>query len=191
MKTSSLPVQASSSQRLHRLVLAALLCAISIVIPMFMPKFVYGPMSVTPACHTPTFIAMFISPAVAAAVCVGTTIGFFVTLPPIIALRAASHIVFAVVGALLLKKFPGLLKNPISYVIYGIVISILHAVAEVAVVTPFFLGGSLFSAEQLSNGFLMSVVLLVGCVTVLHSMFDYFISLLIWKPVKTIMSSAR
>ena len=35
---------------------------------------------------------MFISPKVAAAVVLGTTVGFFMTTPIIIAMRAASHI---------------------------------------------------------------------------------------------------
>ena len=36
--------------------------------------------------------AMFISPKVAAAVVLGTTVGFFMTTPIIIAMRAASYI---------------------------------------------------------------------------------------------------
>ena len=43
--------------------------------------------------------------------------------------------------------------------------------------------GALFTPEQLANGFVTSVVLLVGLGTVIHSMLDYSISILIWKPV--------
>ena len=77
------------------LVLSGLLCAIGMVVPMFMPKIVLGPMSFTLASHVAVFLAMFISPIMAVAVCIGTTLGFFMTTPFIIALRAASHIVFA------------------------------------------------------------------------------------------------
>ena len=55
--------------------------------------------------------------------------------------------------------------------------------AEMIVVTPFFMSGALFTPEQLANGFVTSVVLLVGLGTVIHSMLDYSISILIWKPV--------
>ncbi len=45
------------------------------------------------------------------------------------------------------------------------------------------LSGALFTPEQLANGFVTSVVLLVGLGTLIHSMLDYSISILIWKPV--------
>ena len=51
------------------------------------------------------------------------------------------------------------------------------------IVTPFFMSGALFTAEQLANGFVASVVLLVGLGTVIHSMLDYSISILVWKPL--------
>ena len=94
------------SSRLYHMVLAGVLCAVGIVVPMFMPRIVLGPMSFTLASHVAVFLGMFISPAVAVAVCIGTTLGFFLTTPAIIALRAASHIVFAGLGALYLKKYP-------------------------------------------------------------------------------------
>ncbi len=83
-----------TKNKLYHMVLAGILCAIGIVVPMFMPRIVLGPMSFTLASHVAVFLGMFISPAVAVAVCIGTTIGFFLTTPAIIALRAASHIVF-------------------------------------------------------------------------------------------------
>ena len=163
------------SSRLYHMVLAGVLCAVGIVVPMFMPRIVLGPMSFTLASHVAVFLGMFISPAVAVAVCIGTTLGFFLTTPAIIALRAASHIVFAGLGALYLKKYPDTMFN--------FVIALLHAAAEMIVVAPFFLSGALFTPEQLANGFVTSVVLLVGLGTLIHSMLDYSISILIWKPV--------
>ena len=58
------------------MVLAGVLCAVGIVVPMFMPRIVLGPMSFTLASHVAVFLGMFISPAVAVAVCIGTTLGF-------------------------------------------------------------------------------------------------------------------
>ena len=164
------------SSRLYHMVLAGVLCAVGIVVPMFMPRIVLGPMSFTLASHVAVFLGMFISPAVAVAVCIGTTLGFFLTTPAIIALRAASHIVFAAIGAFYLKK-------PVASAIFNFVIALMHAAAEMIVVTPFFMSGALFTPEQLANGFVTSVVLLVGLGTVIHSMLDYSISILIWKPV--------
>lgn len=171
------------SNRLYHMVLAGVLCAVGIVVPMFMPRIVLGLMSFTLASHVAVFLGMFISPAVAVAVCIGTTLGFFLTTPAIIALRAASHIVFAGLGALYLKKHPDTIDRPVASIVFNFVIALLHAAAEMIVVAPFFLSGALFTPEQLANGFVTSVVLLVGLGTLIHSMLDYSISILIWKPV--------
>ena len=157
------------SSRLYHMVLAGVLCAVGIVVPMFMPRIVLGPMSFTLASHVAVFLGMFISPAVAVAA--------------IIALRAASHIVFAGLGALYLKKHPDTIDRPVASTVFNFVIALLHAAAEMIVVAPFFLSGALFTPEQLANGFVTSVVLLVGLGTLIHSMLDYSISILIWKPV--------
>ena len=69
-------------KNIYQLVLAGVLCAIGLVVPMVMPKMIIGPMSFTLGAHVAIFLAMFISPKVAAAVCLGTTMGFFVTTPP-------------------------------------------------------------------------------------------------------------
>ena len=152
------------SSRLYHMVLAGVLCAVGIVVPMFMPRIVLGPMSFTLASHVAVFLGMFISPAV-------------------VALRAASHIVFAGLGAFYLKKHPDTIDRPVASTVFNFVIALLHAAAEMIVVAPFFLSGALFTPEQLANGFVTSVVLLVGLGTLIHSMLDYSISILIWKPV--------
>ena len=73
---------------------------------MIMPiKIILGPASYTLASYIPIVMAMFRSPKIAAIVAVGTTLGFVAAGYPItIVLRALSHIVFATVGALYLKK---------------------------------------------------------------------------------------
>lgn len=136
------------SSRLYHMVLAGVLCAVGIVVPMFMPRIVLGPMSFTLASHVAVFLGMFISPAVAVAVCIGTTLGFFLTTPAIIALRAASHIVFAGLGALYLKKYPDTIDRPVASTVFNFVIALLHAAAEMIVVAPFFLSGALFTPEH-------------------------------------------
>ena len=180
-----------TKNKLYHMVLAGILCAIGIVVPMFMPRIVLGPMSFTLASHVAVFLGMFISPAVAVAVCIGTTIGFFLTTPAIIALRAASHIVFAFIGAAYLKRNPDIINRPVASTVFNFIIALLLAAAEMIIVTPFFMSGALVTAEQLANGFVASVVLLVGLGTVIHSMLDYSISILVWKPLCTTMPQLR
>lgn len=177
------------SKNINQLVVAGVLCGVGIVVPMLMPKIVIGPMSFTLASHVAIFMAMFISPKLAAAVCLGTTLGFFMTTPVIIALRAASHIVFAVLGALLIKKMPEIIEKPLSGTMFNGGMSMVHAAAEVAVVSPFFLAGSIFKPEQLADGYVMSVLILVGVGTFIHSLIDYTISIMLWKPVRAALPS--
>ena len=167
-------------KNIYQLVLAGVLCAIGLVVPMVMPKVIIGPMSFTLGAHVAIFLAMFISPKVAAAVCLGTTMGFFVTTPLIIAARAATHIIFALVGALIITGI-GL----------NLGLAVLHALGEVLVVAPFFFSGYMFTPEQLSNGFVMSVIVLVGAGTVLHSVMDCSISVLLWKFVRAAVPSIK
>ena len=87
------------------MVIAGLLCAVGIVIPMFSPiKVVLEPASFTLASHVAVFIAMFISPAVAVCVALGTTLGFFIGgFPIVVVMRALTHVIFAYFGAVYLK----------------------------------------------------------------------------------------
>ena len=91
--------------KLQSMVIAALLCAIGIVIPKKKKKIVLEPASFTLASHVPIFIALFISPLVALSVSIGTTIGFLLAgFPIVVVLRALSHVLFAMIGAFILKK---------------------------------------------------------------------------------------
>ena len=74
----------------RKLTISALLIGMGVIIPMVMPKIMIPPASFTLASHVPLFIAMFFTPGVAVAVALGTTFGFFLTTPVIIALRALS-----------------------------------------------------------------------------------------------------
>lgn len=168
------------------MVLAALLCAIGIVIPMFSPiQIRLEPASFTLASHVAVMVAMFISPAVAVVVALGTSLGFFLGgFPIVIVMRAVTHVVFAFLGALWLNKHPDTLYNAGKAALFGFVIALIHAACEVLVVIPFYMGnhGDLSEAYY-SKGFFISVVLLVGVGSVIHSMVDFYISLLVWKPL--------
>ena len=173
--------------KLQSMVIAALLCAIGIVIPMFAPKIVLEPASFTLASHVPIFIALFISPLVALSVSIGTTIGFFLSgFPIVVVLRALSHVLFAMIGAFILKKRTNTLTTFGGAVLFGLLLSVIHAVSEVAVVTLFYFGNGM-PQKYYAHGYFISVIALVGIGTIIHSMIDFGIAAFIWKPLSLVV----
>ena len=172
------------NQKVMQMIFAALLCAIGIIIPMFSPfKIVIPPASYTLGSHIPIMIAMFISPPVAVAVCLGTTAGFFLGgFPLVIVLRAATHLIFALIGAIILKINPQILKKPFTLIVFGVFINIIHGICEAIIVTPLYIGGSLTPANY-TNGWFISIILLVGIGTVINGFVDYLIAIVIWKAL--------
>lgn len=172
----------------YRLAVAALLCALGIMIPMIMPAKIYiPPMSFTLASHVAIFLAMCFSPATALAVSLGTTLGFvFSGLPTDVWLRALSHAVWALGGALWLKRFPNTLCRPSSNIIFCLLLAVVHALLELAVVFSLYLGGMAGMAEKFQQGGFGAILLLVGVGTALHSCADYVISLLVWRPIRRV-----
>lgn len=154
----------------HDLVISALLIAIGILIPMIFtgPPFriIVGPYTATIMAHVPVIIAMFISPQTAVFTAVGTTIGFFFTAPVIVAVRAASHIIFAIVGTYCIKK--GMTAVPLCGVT-----GLIHAFLEGAVVLIFFAGG----LSTPSSGYSITMMVIITCVgTLVHHIIDFIIS---------------
>ncbi len=149
------------------MVLGALLTALSFIIPLTFPKLpLPQPFSVTLASHVPTILAMLINPIVAVFTVIGSTVAFFMSLGPIVSLRAASHIIFAMLGVVLLKK------NFNLYLTLGIC-AIVHALAEVVAVYAFtpdvkmtFLWGTVFG------------------ITIFHHAVDCVITVPIFKALK-------
>ena len=139
---------AKNTVRIQRMCVAALLCAIAILIPMISPvKIQLGPMSFTLGSHVAIFIAMFISPAVALTVELGATLGFLLAgFPPVVVLRALSQVVFVAIGAFLLAKKPAVMKNGLSIFLFGLVMGVIHGVLEAVVVTAFWFSGMTMAA---------------------------------------------
>lgn len=166
--------------KLQKMCAAALLCAIGILIPSIMPiKVVLEPMSFTLGSHVALFIAMFISPAVAATVSVGTTLGFLVGgFPPVVVLRAASQLVFVVIGAYWLKKQPSLLQKPAGIAVFALGTGLVHALGEVIVCCVFYFGGMANYADPMKV-----LVGLVGVGTLVHSCVDLALFMVIYKPI--------
>lgn len=156
--------------------IAGLLTALAIVIPLFMPKLpVPQPFSVTPASHLPVILAMFVSPFTVVCAVIGSTIAFFVTLGPIVALRAFSHLLFALIGSLLLQK-----KYNLFLVIF--VTALLHALGEVIVVFVF----SLFGMADATTYFLWGVT---GGITLLHHCFDFALTMIVYRALRSVRGS--
>ena len=177
-------IKMNRNNNLNSMVISALLCAIGIVIPIISPlKITLEPASFTLASHVAIFIAMFISPATAVFVAAGTAVGFLLAgFPIVIVIRAASHVVFAAAGSVYLKKHPDTLKTFKSSQVFSLATGLLHGICEVIVVMPFYFGNNMSSAYY-AKGFIVSVVLLVGVGTVVHSMIDFYLAQAIWKPV--------
>lgn len=170
------------NQRIQKMCTAALLCAVGILIPIISPvKLQFGPMSFTLASHVAVFIALFISPAVAVTVEVGTTLGFVLAgFPPVVWLRAAVQVFFVVLGALWLKKRPQVMDSAAGKALFGLVLGVVHGVAEAVVVVFFWFGGLYRDAGY---SFMTLIWGLVCGGTIVHSMVDYYLAMLIWAPV--------
>lgn len=168
--------------------LTGLLCAIGIIIPMFAPKIVIPPASYTLASHVAIFIAMFISPIVAIPVALITSLGFFIAgFPLIVVLRALSHIVFVTIGSFILKKNKKVFSTLTGTVFFGLIMAVIHAACEVLVVTYFYWGNNVQDIYY-QKGYLFTVVGLVGLGTIIHSMIDFGISVVIWEPLQKIVT---
>lgn len=174
------------NHNVFRLAASALLVAIGILIPLIAPiKIPLGPAgSFTLASHVAIFLAMFLSPVTALAVSLGTTIGFLLTTPFPIVLRALTHTAWAVLGAWWLKKHPDILYRPVSSAVFCIVIAVVHAALETAAIMFLFFNGMFADA----GGLWLTIFLPVGVVTLFHSSVDYIVALLVWRPIRNLKS---
>lgn len=166
----------SQSNKIHTMVLSALLIAVGILIPIISPvKVILEPMSFTLASHVAIMVACFVSPVIAVATALGTTLGFLLYgFPMPVVLRALSHLVWAIAGAYYLKKHPETLQSFWKTGSFMLSIAVLHAIAEVAIVLPLY-GGA--NADTL----LYTVFGLVGIGTIVHSCVDFILSVAVWK----------
>lgn len=156
------------------MVITALLIAFGIIIPtLFKPLQVTLPpaFTATITAHVPIFIAMCISPASAIFTAIGTTLGFLLSgIPIVVVARAASHIVFALVGAYMLCKKKNL-------VLVGVITALLHAAFEALTVYIFFAMGWTPS----DSGLVLAYTTGVG--TLIHHAIDYVIAIVLIKAL--------
>lgn len=150
----------------------SILIALGIVIPMVMPKINIPPASYTLASHVPVFISMFISPSVAIAVSLGTAFGFLLSFPLVIAIRALSHLIFAVIGAFYLKKYPETIHSQKKLLGFNLAIGLIHASTECLAVAMFYF----LSPNIVDINYFTVVFLMIGVGGFVHSVVDFFIA---------------
>lgn len=141
-----------------KLTLAALLTAIAIIVPFVVFfKVLVPPFSATLGSHVPMFISMLLGPKVAVIVGLGSALGFFLNLGPIIGARAAMHIIVGVIGAALIKK-------GVSFGKVAVITAPIHGLLEMLVVMP-------FVSFDVYN-----LLVITGVGTMLHHTVDAFIA---------------
>lgn len=148
---------------MKELLYGALLTALALLIPLAFQGWLQvaiPPFSATLGSHVPTMLAMTISPWVAVLVGLGSSFGFLVTLGPIVAMRAFTHVIFGALGAWLH------LKNWKLWQVLAITLP-LHAASEALVVTLF--GFSMYQA-----------LVVIGIGTALHHAADSAITLALY-----------
>lgn len=168
-----------SHKHMQVLVLASLLIAVGTVVPMLMPKIIIGPMSFTLASHVAVMVAIFISPNVAIAVALGTTLGFFMAgFPFVVVMRALTHVIWAFIGAKYAQKNPQIFEKPFKTLQFNLMIAFIHALSEMIIVIPFYYGNGMDIQT-----FAYMVFGLVGIGTIVHSSIDFCITLPVWKAL--------
>ena len=175
------------SKNINQLVLAGVLCGIGIVVPILMPKIVIGPMSFTLASHVAIFIAMFISPKLAAVVCLGTTLAFYDDACNYCS-EAASHICFALLGAVLIRKYRKSLKSHcqalclmVGWPLYMLWLRLRRF--------TFLSGRQHFQTGTACRRLCYERTCSGRVGTFLHSLIDYTVSIMLWKPVRAALPS--
>ncbi len=159
----------------REITVGGLLAAVSLLIPLFfrstlqivIPTIGF---SATLASHVPTMLAMAVSPMVALGAGVASTIGFWITLGPIVGGRAATHIVWGVLGALVYQRT--------HRILWALAVALpIHAVGEGLVVW--------YGTGTFHNG------LIVMGTTLLHHLVDSAFTLALVPLVRPAMEPRR
>ncbi len=168
-----------TQQMTREITFAAILTALSIIITQSPFKLIIPPyFTLTYGCHVPTFIAMFISPWVAVMSIIGSVIGFLISSVPnpvLVAIRAALHLSFAIVGVKMIQK-----KFNIFLVI--LITAVLHALAEgiaVYLLTPILAVDS------------KDAPIVAGCIAASGTFIHHLLDTAIATPILLALSKAK
>ena len=94
---------------------------------------------------------------------------------------------------MLIRKIPEIIEKPLPSTVFNGGLAFVHALAEVAVVSPFFLAGSIFRPERLADGYAMQRTWVRVGVNLVH-IFTFVdrldtVSIMLWKPVRAALPS--
>ncbi|MGI6537136.1 MAG: ECF transporter S component [Caldicoprobacterales bacterium] len=147
----------------RRFTATALLTAMAVIIPFIVVfKVVVPPFTATLGAHVPMFLSMFLGPWPAVLVGLGSALGFFLNLGPIVGARAFMHVFTALAGSAMLEK-------GFSYKTVVLITAPIHGLLEVLVILPFVP----YNAYDL--------FIVTGAGTVLHHAVDAFIAFALLK----------
>lgn len=161
----------SNKMNTKELVISALLVGLSVVIPyLSLPVVPMPEFSVTLFAHLAIIISMFMGVKIAVFAGLGSVLGFYLKgVPIVVVMRAASHLIFLIIGALMIKKMHG---KKWHLVLVGIITGVIHALAE-AIIVAFW-----FKSSSISNTFLIGVPIFL-----LHHAFDYTMAVLVYTAL--------
>ena len=95
-------------------------------------KLIIPPASYTLGSHVPIFLAMFISPWVAAFVILASSLGYFMAgYPIVVVFRAIFSYYIWLFRRTLFEKFPQTIENHKSSLPFNFVLGLIHAIGEV------------------------------------------------------------
>ena len=154
-----------------KLVVSALLVGLSVVIPYIsLPVVPIPEFSVTLFAHVAILVAMFMGIKTALLTGLGSVLGFYLKgVPLVVVMRAASHLIFLILGALMIKKFYGKKwKVALICVITGLV----HALFE-ALIVAFW-----FKTASVANTFTIGFPVFFA-----HHTFDFIMSFIIYTAL--------
>lgn len=170
-------------KKTKELALASILTALSLLITYSPLKLVIPPFTLTLGAHVPTMLAMFVGPWVAVMTIVGSCIGFaFNFAAPmsfIVIARAATHLIFSLVGIEMLKKN----RNIILIIV---ITAILHSIAEGIV--SFLLTPILIPSDTLTQ---FAVALPAGEIALFGTLIHHIIDVAITAPILTALTKAK
>lgn len=165
--------------KMSEFTITGLLTALAIVIPMIMPvKVLMPPFTATLASHLPLIVSMFISPFSAIITALGSAIGFYVTMSPIVAARAATHVIFTLAGAYMIRKHAN------AYLTI-LVTMILHSASDMLIV--YIIAGAAGMSGLLNNQAMGYVMWVIAIGTSIHHLVDYAIAI----PIINILNKAK
>lgn len=156
----------------RKMVVSALLVGLSVVIPYAsLPVVPIPEFSVTLFAHVAILISMFLGVETAVLTGLGSVLGFYLKgAPPVVVMRAASHLIFLIIGAIMYKKMK---KTKLNVVIIGVVTGLIHALSE-AIVVAFW-----FKTATISNTFMIGFPVFLA-----HHTFDFVMALIIFTALK-------